>query len=1064
MLTIKRTSKFSLAILTVAILTFHALNNVYAQAPAPYSKTTPINGTVIAMPSTSYMLLQWTDAGLAATDRYQYCIDETNNSQCDNNTWITRNAIYSGGPGEFTLVAGHTYYWQVRTKDTQTEADNGVWWSFSIQPALTFSKSSLPNGAIIPLPSTTFQLLQWTGTTKDSTDRYQYCVDETNNSLCDNNTWITRDSLYSGGPSEFSIVPGHTYYWQVRLRDAGTVANDGTWWSFTVQPSSALVKLAPANESIISMPASTYQLLQWSETTKDSTDKYQYCIDEINNSQCDNNAWVTRDSLYSGGPGEITLVEGRTYYWQARLRDAQTYANTGTWWSFTIKSTRPSVVRIVRTSSSPTTGSSVGFAVTFSENVSGIDAADFALTTDLNGASISSVFGSANLYIVTVGTGSGNGTIRLDLTDNDTILNTLNVPLGGAGTGNGSFTTGESYTVDRTVPAITSIIRADANPSSAATVRFTATFNKPVTGVDLADFNLTTSAGATLNSISGSGAVYTITATTGAGNDTLRLNFNDNKTVVDGAGNTTNTGFTSGEAYTIDRASPTVTSITATTQANSASAEFVVNFSETVSGVDTSDFQLSTSNGASISGVSGSGSTYHVSITLKPGSDTIQLNLQDDDSIIDGLGNRLGGQGTGNGNFASGNTAVTVNVPTVTSIVRAGTNPSNAQSVDFIVTFSEPVSGVDQTDFQVTGGTVTAVNNQNPFYIVTVTAGTVDGSLKLDLIDNDSIQNNQNVRLGGTGAGNANFLTGETFTIDRTPPQVTSIVRAGGNPTINPTADFIVTFSESVTGVETNDFIVTQTNAIKSAVLTLQNVNPFYWVTVKTGAGSGTIRLDMLDNGNIVDLAGNKLVNTSFTSGESFTLAKTTVGFGSPAVITPNNTLITNSAASFSWSPVQGAQAYEYFIARDSAFFQIVSAQTVPESTTQIQIQLTDGMYYFRVRAYNSDLNPGVFSSAISVMVDAAPPSPPKPITPQNNVDAPKRPWLRWSVVSDAVQYQVEVDNDADFSSPIFSKQTTSTTVQVTNLTRKVYYWRIRAKDAAGNWSGWSDVFRFTIR
>lgn len=37
--------------------------------------------------------------------------------------------------------------------------------------------------------------------------------------------------------------------------------------------------------------------------------------------------------------------------------------------------------------------------------------------------------------------------------------------------------------------------------------------------------------------------------------------------------------------------------------------------------------------------------------------------------------------------------------PSVVSIARAGTSPSNAASVNFTVTFSETVTGVDTADF-----------------------------------------------------------------------------------------------------------------------------------------------------------------------------------------------------------------------------------------------------------------------------------------------------------------------------------------------------------------------------
>jgi hypothetical protein len=210
--------------------------------------------------------------------------------------------------------------------------------------AIAFSKSAPANGATIALPATTYKLLLWGDAQKSTTDRYQYCIDEINNSQCDTQ-WITRNSLYSG-PDEFTLQPGKTYYWQVRLRDAGINANNGTWWSFKIQSAQpAFTKLSPANGATIPMPATSYKLLLWSDAGKTESDRYQYCIDEINNSQCDTQ-WVTRNSLYSGGPGDIVLKHGKTYYWQVRLRDAGTTANNGAWWSFKVQAPQQSLTAV----------------------------------------------------------------------------------------------------------------------------------------------------------------------------------------------------------------------------------------------------------------------------------------------------------------------------------------------------------------------------------------------------------------------------------------------------------------------------------------------------------------------------------------------------------------------------------------------------------------------------------------------------------------------------------------------------------------------------------------------
>ena len=110
----------------------------------------------------------------------------------------------------------------------------------------------------------------------------------------------------------------------------------------------------------------------------------------------------------------------------------------------------PQVASITRAGASPTDATSVDFTVKFSQPVSGVDPSDFVLTSagsTLTGTSVSSVSGSGDSYTVSVATGSGSGTLRLDLVDNDSIVNASAIPLGGAGSGNGSFSTGQAYVV-----------------------------------------------------------------------------------------------------------------------------------------------------------------------------------------------------------------------------------------------------------------------------------------------------------------------------------------------------------------------------------------------------------------------------------------------------------------------------------------------------------------------------------------------------------------------------------------------------------------------------------------
>lgn len=66
------------------------------------------------------------------------------------------------------------------------------------------------------------------------------------------------------------------------------------------------------------------------------------------------------------------------------------------------------------------------------------------------------------------------------------------------------------------------------------------------------------------------------------------------------------------------------------------------------------DFALvvtGTIEGQTITQVAGSGTSYIVTVQFASGTGTIGLNLVDNDSIVDLVGNPLGGTGLGNGNL-----------------------------------------------------------------------------------------------------------------------------------------------------------------------------------------------------------------------------------------------------------------------------------------------------------------------------------------------------------------------------------------------------------------------------
>jgi CSLREA domain-containing protein len=254
--------------------------------------------------------------------------------------------------------------------------------------------------------------------------------------------------------------------------------------------------------------------------------------------------------------------------------------------------------------------------------------------------------------------------------------------------------------------------------------------------------------------------------------------------------------------WMIDTTPLTVTIDQAAGQADptgTAPISFTVVFNKPVSGFGDSagDISLSgTAPGKLTASVSGGPSTYTVTVSGMTGSGTViaAVNAGAATDIF------------GNTSAASTSTDNTVTfspaTPVVTGIVPAGANPTNAASVQFNVTFSEAVRGVNAADFVLattglSGASISGVSGSGTSWTVTVSTGSGSGTLGLNLVDDDSIGSvASGIALGGSGSGNGDF-SGEVYTIDRAAPQATlsasDIIVAGGTAHV-----FTVTYTDNV--------------------------------------------------------------------------------------------------------------------------------------------------------------------------------------------------------------------------------------------------------------------------
>jgi hypothetical protein len=338
-----------------------------------------------------------------------------------------------------------------------------------------------------------------------------------------------------------------------------------------------------------------------------------------------------RVAIGRGGTGSFSksvsgLPSGTTIYVKAYAINAQgiTYGNE-------LSMAGAVVVNSINiTNANPSNAGSIQFTAIFSTVITGLTAANFSLVTTggVAGASITGITGSGTTYVITVDTGTGDGTIGLNLA-NDTGLNhtITNKPY-----------TGQNYLIDKTAPTAT----ITAHPSSVINNNYTGfSFSGTDTGGSgLAGFLVSMDGGAFTSDSSPKNYIGLSN-----GSHTFQVK------AVDNAGNV---GSAATYTFTVDTVAPSVTSINRQTPstdtintADTSAVTFRVTFSEDVTGVDTTDFLLlrtGTADGSISSVTQVSGSIYDVLVNGVIGNGTLRLDLRASGTgIQDAVGNTASG-------------------------------------------------------------------------------------------------------------------------------------------------------------------------------------------------------------------------------------------------------------------------------------------------------------------------------------------------------------------------------------------------------------------------------------
>jgi hypothetical protein len=451
-------------------------------------------------------------------------------------------------------------------------------------------------------------------------------------------------------------------------------------------------------------------------------------------------------------------------------------------------------------------------------------------------------------------------------------------------------------------PPTPTITTTAGNPTNLASIPFTVTFNKDVTGFTAGDVSVTN--GTLTGFTTVNARTYTFNVAPTADGDVV-LNIAAGAAVDSGGRPSTATSFT----IRSDRTAPSVNLTTsASSPTNLSAISFTATFSEAVTGFTAGD--ITVTNGT-VQNFSGSGTTY-----------TFEVVPTADGVVTVSIAANVAQDAAGNGNTAATPVNITSDrsAPSV-NLTTSASSPTNLSAIPFTATFSEAVTGFTAGDITVTNGTVQNFSGSGTTYTFEVVP-TADGVVMVSIAAN----------VAQDAAGNGNTASNTiNITSDRTAPSVNLTTTAGTSTSTNP-IPFIATFSEAVTGFTAGDILVNN-----GAVINFTSVDATTY-TFDVVPNSSGVTVDVTVPASVAnDAAGNgntasSTVSVNFTGTVVTANISTTASDPTNLDPIPFTVTFTEAVSGFQLSDIQvtNGTAQNFSGSGSSYTFEVVPASDGP--------------------------------------------------------------------------------------------------------------------------------------
>ncbi len=332
---------------------------------------------------------------------------------------------------------------------------------------------------------------------------------------------------------------------------------------------------------------------------------------------------IAVSGMRADGTVVVRVPANAAYSWSMGVRVFNT-ASTSTDNTVTSKPFPTVTINQAAAQADPAGKTPINFSAVFSQAVTGFTAADVSVSGTAPGTKLVRVTGSGATYNVAVSGMTGPGTV------------VAQIPAGVAATVSGSpnlhsTSVDGKVSYDNVRPCVTiNQSPGQQDPTARSSIYFTVVFSEPVTDFATGDVVVSGTAGATTATVRGSGTTYNV-AVSGMTNPGTVIAKLAPGVARDVAGNLNLPSTSTDNTVRFDNVRPTVSINKAVTQPDPTTCSpvsFAVVFSKPVTGFTAGDVMISgTAAGAKVVTVTGSGTTYNVSVSGMTSSGTVSATI-----------------------------------------------------------------------------------------------------------------------------------------------------------------------------------------------------------------------------------------------------------------------------------------------------------------------------------------------------------------------------------------------------------------------------------------------------